>query len=162
MLITDGSYNNVIGGEAASCGEHLIANNTDQRRRRRFGHTATPSSTTRSMTTRGWASILSPAQIMNQAAPVLTSVQPVVAAAWRFRAHSRARAKRTSSDPVLCQRRERAEGKYFFGSQSVTTNANGIAAFTYLSPLPPGGASFFMATATDAKNNTSEFSTVIS
>jgi hypothetical protein len=52
-------------------------------------------------------------------------------------------------------------GRYYLGSQSVTTNANGFAAFTYLGSLPPDGADFFAATATSPTNNTSEFSEVI-
>jgi hypothetical protein len=53
-------------------------------------------------------------------------------------------------------------GHYFLGSQKVTTNAIGHAAFTFLGPLPPGGAGFFTATATDPSNNTSEFSAALS
>jgi hypothetical protein len=53
-------------------------------------------------------------------------------------------------------------GRYFLGSQKVTTNAVRHAALTFLGPLPPSGAGFFTATATYPSNNTSEFSAVVS
>ena len=40
----------------------------------------------------------------------------------------------------------------------VKTNATGVATFTFFGPLPPNGANLVTATATDRKNNTSEFS----
>ncbi|MES2789477.1 MAG: right-handed parallel beta-helix repeat-containing protein [Planctomycetota bacterium] len=51
-----------------------------------------------------------------------------------------------------------ASGQHFLGSQTVKTDKFGVATLTFASDLPPVGASFFTATATDPKNNTSEFS----
>jgi hypothetical protein len=53
-------------------------------------------------------------------------------------------------------------GKFYLGSQQVTTDSAGEAAFIFLGPLPPSGANFITATATDQNNNTSEFSAVVS
>jgi hypothetical protein len=50
------------------------------------------------------------------------------------------------------------EGRIFLGSVRVRTNAAGFATFTVVGALPPAGASFLTATATDPANNTSEFS----
>jgi hypothetical protein len=47
------------------------------------------------------------------------------------------------------------EGKVFLGSQSVTTDGNGNASFTFTGPANPGP--FYTATATDANGDTSEF-----
>jgi hypothetical protein len=55
-----------------------------------------------------------------------------------------------------------ASGRFFLGNQRVQTNGAGVAAFTFFGPVPPGGASFITATATDANWNTSEFSAVVS
>jgi parallel beta-helix repeat protein len=49
-------------------------------------------------------------------------------------------------------------GRYSLGSQTVRTQASGVATFHYDGPNPPDGARFITATATDAKGNTSEFS----
>ncbi len=51
-----------------------------------------------------------------------------------------------------------ASGRYSLGTQTVQTNVAGTAAFTFFGSLPPNGARFVTATATDASDNTSEFS----
>jgi large repetitive protein len=51
-----------------------------------------------------------------------------------------------------------ASGRYLLGTQNVQTNASGIATIAFYGPLPPNGASFVTATATDGNGNTSEFS----
>ena len=52
-------------------------------------------------------------------------------------------------------------GKFYLGAQQVTTDSAGEAAFVFLGPLPPSGANFITATATDQNNNASEFSAVV-
>ncbi len=52
-----------------------------------------------------------------------------------------------------------SSGRVFLGSQVVKTNLAGTATFTFSGALPPAGDTFFTATATDATNSTSEFST---
>ncbi|WP_425613731.1 beta strand repeat-containing protein [Anatilimnocola sp. NA78] len=52
-------------------------------------------------------------------------------------------------------------GKISLGTKSVTTNASGVASYTFFGPLPPATANFFTATATDPTRNTSEFSSAI-
>ncbi len=52
-------------------------------------------------------------------------------------------------------------GRFVLGSQLVRTNSAGVATFTFFGPLPPSSDTFFTATATDANNNTSEFSASI-
>ena len=50
------------------------------------------------------------------------------------------------------------EGKRFFGWTNATTDARGFAAFTVVLPVTVTNGQFVCATATDAQNNTSEFS----
>jgi hypothetical protein len=49
-------------------------------------------------------------------------------------------------------------GRSYIGSQVVSADATGSAAFAFFGPLPPTGSPFVTATATDPNNNTSEFS----
>jgi hypothetical protein len=50
-------------------------------------------------------------------------------------------------------------GRFLLGSLKVTTNSSGIADFEFIGKVPPVGAGFITATATDADGNTSEFPT---
>jgi hypothetical protein len=104
---------------------------------------------------------LSPGANNNQAAPVLLSVQarpqgiqvygtltsiPKTSFTLEFYASS------ASND----------SGRVYLGSLTVKTNSSGYTAFTFFGPLPPTGADFITATATDPNNNTSEFSNAVS
>lgn len=51
-------------------------------------------------------------------------------------------------------------GQVSLGSQSVTSDTTGLATFDFFGPLPPANTLAITATATDANNNTSEFSAV--
>jgi len=55
-----------------------------------------------------------------------------------------------------------SSGRHYLGSLVVKTNKSGVAEFTYTGSAPPIGADFITATATDPKNNTSQFSLAIS
>jgi trimeric autotransporter adhesin len=98
---------------------------------------------------------------LNQAAPVLTSVQasflsiqvsgtltsqPLTVYTVEFFAND-------ASGP---------SGRLFLGSVSVKTNVAGVATFTFKHFRPPAGDTFITATATDPHNNTSEFSASVS
>ncbi len=50
------------------------------------------------------------------------------------------------------------EGKYFLGSTNVPTDSNGVVVFTAVLPVTVSNGMFLSATATDDRNNTSEFS----
>ncbi len=50
------------------------------------------------------------------------------------------------------------EGKIFLGATNVPTDSNGFVAFTAVLPVPVSNGMFLSATATDDRNNTSEFS----
>jgi hypothetical protein len=52
-----------------------------------------------------------------------------------------------------------AGGRYFVGTTIVKTDKNGLATFTYNAATPPRGAIYI--TATNSKNNTSEFSNAV-
>lgn len=159
VLITDGGNNNTIGGATAD-GGNIIANNTTNGVAVASGYSNAILANSMVANT-GLGIDLAPGANNNQAAPVLLSVNPV-SLGVEISGTLNSTPKKTFTIQFFANDVNDAEGEYFLGSQSVTTNASGVAVFTYLSPTPPGGAAFIMATATDAKNNTSEFSAVIS
>jgi hypothetical protein len=97
----------------------------------------------------------------NQAAPVLTSVH-AVAGGIQVSCALTSAANTTFTIEFFATETSGPSGRYFLGSLKVTTNKNGLATFTFQGPLPPAGANFITATATDPINNTSEFSTPVS
>jgi hypothetical protein len=100
---------------------------------------------------------LGPWADMNQAAPVLTSVL-TMPLGMQVSGTLHSRPNTTFTIEFFANDASAASGRYFLGSQKVKTNAAGLAAFTFFGPLPPKAAGFVTATATDANNNTSEFS----
>jgi hypothetical protein len=98
---------------------------------------------------------------LDQAAPVLTSVQ-TVGSNLNISGNLTSQPKTKFTVEFFASDVGGASGQFFLGSQSVTTDSAGLASFTYDGPLPPAGATFFTATATDPKDNTSEFSAAIS
>ena len=60
---------------------------------------------------------------------------------------------------ATCDSSGNGEGQTFLGQTSVTTDANGNASFNATVAVPVAIGAFITATATDAANNTSEFST---
>ncbi len=100
---------------------------------------------------------LGPGANQNLAAPVLTSVTTspqgvLVAGSLTATPNSAFTVEFFASDTNT------ASGRYYLGSQIVSTNGVGSVMFSFTGPLPPQGNSFITATATDAQLNSSEFS----
>jgi hypothetical protein len=100
---------------------------------------------------------LGPWANMNQAAPILTSLQ-TLPLGLQVSGTLAGQANATYTIEFFANDASATSGHYLLGSQKVKTNAAGVAAFTYFGPLSPNGARFVTATATDATGNTSEFS----
>jgi hypothetical protein len=104
---------------------------------------------------------LAPWANMNQAAPVLTSVA-VGPLGMQVSGTLTSRPNTTFTIEFFASDTNGPAGRYFLGFESVRTNAAGVATLTFFGPLPPNGADFITATATDPLNNTSEFSAAAS
>jgi hypothetical protein len=104
---------------------------------------------------------LTPFANMNQAAPVLTSVQKKPLG-LQVAGSLASRANTTFTLEFFANNVSDPSGRYFLGSLLVSTNAAGVAAFAFNGLLPPSGADFITATATDPAGNTSEFSAPVS
>ncbi len=104
---------------------------------------------------------LSPGANLNQAAPVLTSVQTLPLGV-QVAGTLTSRPNTTFTIEFFANDTNGPSGRVYLGSLKVTTNAAGTAAFTFYGQHPPAGASFITATATDPLNNSSEFSAAVS
>jgi hypothetical protein len=100
---------------------------------------------------------LGPGANMNQAAPVLSLVQRLPLALQV--------SGMLASDPntvftieFFANSTSAPSGRVFLVDEAVRTNQAGVATFTYIATLPPAGADFITATATDPLDNTSELS----
>jgi hypothetical protein len=100
---------------------------------------------------------LGPSANQNQAAPVLASVL-TFPLEMQVSGTLTSTPRTTFTVEFFANDTSEPSGRYYLGSETVKTNAAGFAAFTFDAPLPPSGASFITATATDSNNNTSEFS----
>jgi len=98
---------------------------------------------------------------LNQAAPVLTSVT-TGALTIQVSGTLTSRPKMTFTVEFFANSTSGPSGRIFLGLLKVKTNAAGVATFTFKHALPPAGATFITATATDPNNNTSEFSAAVS
>jgi hypothetical protein len=98
---------------------------------------------------------------LNQAAPVLTSVQTSPFSTQVFGTLTSQR-RTAYTIEFFANDASEPSGRVFLGSVNVTTNVAGVAKFTFKISRLPAGASFITATATDPKNNTSEFSAPVS
>jgi hypothetical protein len=98
---------------------------------------------------------------LNQAAPVLSSVTtgPL---AIQVAGTLTSKPKTSFTIEFFASSTSGPSGRIFLGLLKVKTNVAGLAAFTFNHPLPPAGANFITATATDPTNNTSEFSAAAS
>jgi parallel beta-helix repeat protein len=98
---------------------------------------------------------------LNQAAPALTSV---VTGSLTIQVSGTltSRPKTTFTVEFFANDTSGPSGRFFLGFLKVKTNAAGVATFTFRHALPPAGANFITATATDPTNNTSEFSAALS
>ncbi|HEV3343739.1 MAG TPA: right-handed parallel beta-helix repeat-containing protein [Pirellulales bacterium] len=98
---------------------------------------------------------------LNQAAPVLSSVTtgPL---AIQVSGTLTSKPKTAFTIEFFASDTTGPSGRIFLGLLKVKTNVAGLAAFTFNHPLPPAGANFITATATDPTNNTSEFSAAMS
>jgi hypothetical protein len=98
---------------------------------------------------------------LDQAAPVLTSVQTGVATI-QVSGTLTSGPKKTYTVEFFANSTSGPSGRVFLGLLKVKTNAAGVATFTFTHSLPPSGDNFITATATDPKNNTSAFSAPVS
>jgi hypothetical protein len=97
----------------------------------------------------------------NQAAPVLTSVRTlqnvfIVSGTLTSTPSSVFTIEFFASDTSS------PSGRIYLGSTVAVTNKWGVATYVFVGLRPSGGAHFITATATDLKNNTSEFSAAVS
>ncbi len=97
----------------------------------------------------------------NQAAPVLAPVQ-TLASSIKVSGTLQSTANTTFLIDFYASSSSNASGKTLLGVIGVTTNALGLATFTFASPKPPTGSPFITATATSSSGNTSEFSAAVS
>jgi len=103
---------------------------------------------------------LDPGANNNQAAPVLNSVVKMPLG-MQVTGNLDSTANTMFTIEFFANAANEPAGRYFLGSLKVKTNVSGVANFTFFGPLPPGGADFITATATDLEDNTSEFSAAI-
>ncbi|QDU27141.1 hypothetical protein ETAA8_22260 [Anatilimnocola aggregata] len=96
----------------------------------------------------------------NQAAPVLTAVQ-TKPLGLQIAGIITSKPKTTFIIEFFANDSNSPSGQISLGTKAVKTNAAGVATYSYFGPLPPAGATFFTATATDPLRNTSEFSSAI-
>jgi hypothetical protein len=104
---------------------------------------------------------LGPGANLDQAAPVLTSVETGVSSI-QVSGTLTSKPKTTFTVEFFASDASGPSGRVFLGLLKVRTNASGVASFTFNHALPPAGANFITATATDPNNNTSEFSGPVS
>jgi parallel beta-helix repeat protein len=159
VLIADGSYDNTIGGLTTIVG-NTIANNTTN------GVSVTSGYNNGILINSIYDNALrgihlSPGANNSQAAPSLLFANSV-SLGMEITGTFTSTPNKTFTLEFFASEDDDWSGQFYLGSLSVTTDANGDAEFTYLSPTPPNGADYFTATATDSNNNTSEFSNVIS
>ena len=151
------SNNNTIGTALASAGvpANIIANNTQNGVDVQSG--SGNGILGNSIYTNGLLGInLDPGANTNEAAPVITSVKSipqgiVISGSVSSTANSTLRLE------FFANNSNGPSGKSFLGSAIVTTNGSGFATYTFVAAAP-SEALFYTATATDAANNTSEFS----
>lgn len=159
VFITAGSYDNVIASEAGAP-KNIIANNVAR------GILADSGSSNafqaNSIYDNGSLGIdLAPGANLNQAAPVLATLQTGVSGITVTGALT-STPKATFTIQFFASEANGGDGQNYLGATTVATDANGHAGFVFIGPLPPVGADYITATATDAKSNTSEFSAAIS
>lgn len=98
---------------------------------------------------------------LNQAAPVLTSVQASFLSI-QVSGTLTSQPETVYTVEFFANDASGPSGRLFLGSISVKTDVAGVATFTFKHSRPPAGATFITATATDPNNNTSEFSASVS
>ena len=158
ILIADGSYDNTIGGDSIVDG-NTIANNTAN------GVSVTSGNNNGILLNSIYDNALrgihlSPGANNNQAAPNLIMYLNVLRGA-ELTGDLTSTPNQTFTLDFYASEDDDWSGQFYLGSLSVTTDANGFAEFTHTFLNPHSGADFYTATATDAQNNTSEFSNVL-
>ncbi len=98
----------------------------------------------------------------NQAAPVLTSVQPVGGGIITINGTLTSTPDTNFTIELFASQAGYGWGQFYLGFVTVRTNRFGVATVTYIGGGGPSGYDFFTATATDPINNTSELSNVVS
>jgi hypothetical protein len=159
VLITAGSHDNVIGSTDGTP-KNIIANNIAA------GILAASGNNNgfhqNSIYDNGTLGIdLSPGANNNQAAPLLTAVN-VLMSSIEVTGTLTSTANSTFTLEFFASDANDASGENYLGTLNVTTNAAGVAAFTFTGPLPPSMADYITATATGKNDNTSEFSNAVS
>jgi trimeric autotransporter adhesin len=97
---------------------------------------------------------------LNPATPVLTSVS-MLPLGMQVSGTLTSKANTSYTIEFFASNGNDSAGRFSLGFLTVRTNTSGVATFTYDAPLPPHGAHFMTATATDLKGNTSEFSLAV-
>jgi hypothetical protein len=105
--------------------------------------------------------LLSAGANLNQAAPSLTSAD-VVNNKLNVTGSLTSTPKKAFTIQFFANDSMDPSGQFFLGQMKVTTKANGTIDFVFKTTnLPPSGADFITATATDSKGNTSQFSLAV-
>jgi hypothetical protein len=158
ILLADGSSDNQIGDLNAQLA-NIIGNNTTNGVAIASG--AGNSVMANSIYNNTLLGIdLSPGANLNQAAPVLTSVQ-VTSGSVQISGTLASRARSEFTIEFFANDTNEQEGRHILGSLAVESDSQGNAAFTF-DGTAVSGATYYTATATDEDGNTSEFSAVIS
>ena len=158
ILIADGSYDNTIGGASTVIG-NAIANNTSN------GVSVTSGYSNGILLNSIYDNALrgihlSPGANNNQAAPNLIMFLSV-SQGVEITGDLTSTPNKTFTVEFFASEDDDWSGQFYLGSLSVTTDANGFVEFTHVLLNPHSGADYYTATATDAQNNTSEFSNVL-
>ncbi len=103
---------------------------------------------------------LAPGANLNQAAPVLNSAQ-TFPLGLQVLGTLVSTPKSTFIIEFFASDISGSSGQTSLGTMTVKSNANGIARYSFFGTIPPSGATFLTATATDVEGNTSEFSNVL-
>ena len=153
------SSNNMIGGKAANTG-NTIANNNSQGVLVQQG--TGNGILQNSIYGNGDVGILlNSGANNNQAAPVITSVR-TTSQAVQIGGTLTSTPNKTFTLEFFASSANDASGQIYLGGATVKTDKNGVSVFTFFGPVPSiVGTTYFTATATDATNNTSEFSTAV-
>ncbi len=158
-IVLNNSSHNIIGATTAAAGNRIAYNDLDGV----FVESGTGNGIhENSIFGNGGLGIdLGSGANLNQAAPVLTSVQ-TGGVGSQVLGTLTSRPKTSFTIEFFANDTDDPSGRVYLGQLKVKTNAAGVATFTSNHFLAPLGANFITATAADPTNNTSELSNAIS